>query len=128
MANLTCDKDELMALGPCIACLSEHQMLAVIAVAFCKFSGGDPDAECDPAVLLEDAKCLTCLNEKQMLQAIVALIVNWGMENGFLRPLTDLRADASCMLCLSPRQLKAILLNQLCTGIAAGNVFCFRPQ
>lgn len=127
MANLVCDKDALMAYQPCIACLSESQMWAVIALALCKFNAGDPNAECDPAVLLADAACLTCLSEKQMLQAVVALIVNWGVDNGFIVSETNLRGDVACMLCLTPRQIKAIVLKLLCDGIAAGNVFCSRP-
>ena len=126
MAALTCDKDELVAAFPCLTCLSEPQLLAVIALALCKINAADPEAVCDPSTLLSDAACLTCLSEKQMLQAVVALILNWGVDNGYIVSDTNLRGDIACMMCLTPKQIKAIILNQFCTGVADGNVFCSR--
>ena len=113
-----------MAFQPCLACLSTKELWALIALAFCKMNGGDPNTECDPAVLLKDAACLTCQSEKQMLQSVVALILNWAITNGFMLNDTDLRGDVGCMICLSPHQIKAIVLKQFCEGIASGNVFC----
>ena len=126
MAALNCDKNDLLAVFPELKNLSVNQLWSLIALIFCKFQGGEPDAECDPAVLLEDAACLTCLSEKQMLEAVVALILNWGIDNGFMESDTGLRSDIACMLCLTPRQVKAIVLKLLCDGIASGNVLCAR--
>lgn len=128
MAAITCDKDELLAAYPCVACLSETQLLAVIALALCKINAGDPNADCDPSTLLDNAACLVCLSEKQMLESVVAMIVRAGVDAGSIQSETDLRGDIACMLCLTPRQILAIILNLICEGIASGALICTRLQ
>lgn len=128
MAALVCDKDELAAAYPCAACLSEHDLLAVIALALCKINAGDPNAACDPATLLANAACLTCLSNKQILEAIVKIIVNWAYNNGYMLPDTDLRADIACLHCLTPKQILAIILDELCTGVNDGTILCTGRQ
>ena len=127
MAALVCDdRNALLAWeeGRCLTCLSEKQLLGVIALALCKIVGGSPLTECDPAVLLADAACLDCYNDKQKLQALAALIVNWGIDNDMIESETELRNDIACLLCLPQSKIESIILKLICTGISEGTILC----
>ena len=122
MANLTCSPSELLAATPCIQCLSKKQILTVLALSLCKIVNENSRADCDPATLLSDGNCFPCMSDTQLLQALLALVLNYGIDSGYVEAGTGLIDDAACLLCLSDHQLKSIILKQFCEGINNGTI------
>lgn len=69
----------LLTSSACLTCLTEHQLLAVIACQAAVANG----MSCDPAILMAQAKCLTCLTEQQLLAIIACNGVSGGTGSGF---------------------------------------------
>lgn len=74
-----CTPLALLEDASCLTCLSQQQLLAIIAWILC--NGGTPMADCTPQTLLTEASCLTCLSSQQLL-AIIAYLLCTGAGGG----------------------------------------------
>lgn len=130
MADLIeCTPKALASYVPCINCASDHQLMAAIAVLLCKIVKSDElSPDCSPAVMLEENKCYQCYSEQQFLEGIVKLLVNWILVNVRSESELNILHDISCTTCLSPAQIRAIIIGQLCTGIHEGKILCSLPE
>ena len=106
----TCSSpSSLIGQYPCLACLSNTELLAVMVLALATSNGYTlPD---DTSRLLTDSKCVTCLTDKQLLQALAGLMAG-GMLSG--QTVTQMRAKIKCLVNANPKQLKAALVNLIC--------------
>ena len=95
---------ELLKASPCLICLSEHDLLAIIVVALAQASQTYAD---DTALLLKDSVCYTCLSKKQMLVGFTAMVANQGL-NGLTQ--SEIMEKIKCLQCASPQQLRAAFL------------------
>ena len=97
---------------PCLACLSQTELMCVMILALATSNGytlpGDTNA------VITDSKCVTCLTDKQMLQALAGLLAGSTLDG---LTVTQMRARIKCLACANPRQLKATLLSQFCQYI-----------
>jgi hypothetical protein len=107
---LECSPSNLVHTRSCLSCLSQHELLAVIALSLAKASG--TYAENVPA-LLKDSACYACLSEKELLQASAALVSNMAYPDN---TVPEIVALAKCLVCANPRQLKAAILFMLCNS------------
>lgn len=105
---IECTPSALLDKYSCLQCLSDDQLLAIIALAMAQASQTYAN---DVAALLADSACYTCLSEKQMLQAATAIIGNMGFPD---ESISEIREKIKCLLCADPRQIKAAILFLLC--------------
>lgn len=119
-----CTPHGLLAVEPCIACLSEKDILAVIALLLCKINGGGAQTECDPTVLLDDAKDLLVMGKKQKLIALASILFQWCLDNDYLESDTGMVEDMACLTCLPEKELLTIILKQICDGVSDGTLIC----
>jgi hypothetical protein len=112
MADITfeCTPSSLIAAVPCLACLSDNEMLAVLVGILATA------ADVDQTTLLTSSACYTCLSKKQMLQALVTIAGSdlLGPEN---TPDTILEQVKCLRQCSNEKQLLAALLSLLCNNI-----------
>lgn len=106
---IECTPKALLEKYSCLACLSEHELLAVITLAMAQASR---TYESGVASLLADSACYTCLSKKQMLQAGAAIIGNMGLSDHTVPEIVEL---IKCLQCASDRTLWAAILFLLCT-------------
>ena len=101
-----CTPSSLLASNPCLACLSEKELLAaLLGVLTLSDELHIPD-------VLKNSACFTCLSKKQMLQALVTI-----MGNNLLGEAGDVPAvieEIKCLECASEKQILAALLYLIC--------------
>lgn len=103
-----CTPSSLLASSPCLACLSEKQMLAaIVGINAIAMEQAVPDA-------LRDSSCFMCLSKKEMLQALVTILGNQLLGEGTTGQ--ELIDSTKCLQCASEKQLLAAILWQFCNG------------
>ena len=106
--SLTCTPSALLAVDPCLGCLSEKELLAaLVGVMATGYGITVPNT-------LKNSACFTCLSKKQMLQALVSIIGNELMTEG---DIGSLISSISCLECASEKQLLAALLYLICNNL-----------
>lgn len=95
---------ELLKAKPCLSCLSEHELMAVLVLALAQKN--DTYANNLPK-LMTDSVCYTCMSKKQLLEAFTAMVVNQAL-NG--KTTSQLVALTKCIRCAKPQQLRAALV------------------
>ena len=105
----TCTPSSLIASSPCLACLSEKEMIgALVGIAAIS-------AEVEIPAVLKASACFDCLSKKQMLQALVTIAGNDLLgEETTPQEVID---DIVCLECAGEKKLLAALLYLLCNDI-----------
>lgn len=103
----TCDPSSLLASNPCIACLSEKEMLAVL-VGIIAVQASLPLAD-----VMKDSACFTCMSKKQMLHSLVTIFGSeiLGAGNSAQTVIDEMH----CLVCATDQQLYAALTYLICT-------------
>lgn len=101
-----CTPSSLLASTPCLKCLSEHEMIAVI-VALMALAAGKTIPE-----VMSDGACFTCLSDKEMLQALVTKLGNDLLGERYT--VQDVIDTYHCLVCAPDKQLRAAILQMLC--------------
>lgn len=104
--SFQCTPSSMMASTPCLACLSEKEMLAVI-VAILAIAAGKTIPE-----VVSDSACFTCLSDKQLLQSIITYLGNDLL--GETVSAQDVVDQMHCLVCAPQKQLLAALVKLLC--------------
>ena len=104
-----CTPSSMIDSSPCLSCLSEHEMLAVI-VALIALATEKTTAE-----VMSDSACFTCLSRKQMLQALVTKLGNDLL--GERHTVQEVIDSYHCLVCVPDQQLLAAILQQLCAEL-----------
>lgn len=114
----TCDPSSLLASSPCVSCLSEKEMLAVL-VAILAMTVDKTIPE-----VMEDSSCFNCMSKKQMLQALVTIFGNELLgENATAQQVID---EMHCLVCVDEHKLLAAILQLICNNWQT--IFCSRFQ
>lgn len=108
--SFVCTPSSLLASTPCLKCLSEHEMLAVI-VGILAIGVGKTNAEA-----MSDSACFTCMSRKQMLQAIVTILGNQLL--GDEHTPQEVVDTYHCLVCATDTQLLAAILQMLCSDVS----------
>ena len=108
---VTCTPADLLDTYPCLACLSESQLKAILVIALAD-NAGETVAE-----VLENSACYSCLSKKQMLQAVVAILGDTYLTRD--TTVEQLRARIKCLLCAPPDKVDAALVYLLCDYFTA---------
>ncbi len=104
--GLLCEPGALLAENPCIACLSEKEMLAVI-VAIMAITASKTIAD-----VVSESACFTCMSRKQMLQALVTMIANDLLDER--TSPQDVIDEMHCLVCATEQQLLAAIVKLYC--------------
>lgn len=105
-----CTPSSLIASSPCIACVSESEMLATM-VGIAALS-----ADRSIADIMKDSACFSCLSKKQMLQALVTILGSDLLGERYTQAqiLDEMRCIRRCS---NEKQLLSALLYLLCNDI-----------
>ncbi len=106
-AAFDCTPSSMLASTPCLKCLSEKEMLAVIAALMAMAA-----SKSIPEVI-SDGACFTCLSRKEMLQALVTKLGNDLLGERF--SAQDVVEEMHCLVCATENQLLASILQMLCS-------------
>lgn len=109
-ATNTCTKNILKD-NPCLACLSEKELLGLKAYVWIVAAYGSGSAATINSVINQVA-CMDCLGKKQLLQAEVSIEMNEFSSN---ETLAQHLADAKRMANISEERLLAIIALAKCT-------------
>lgn len=101
-----CTPSSLLASTPCLKCLSEHELLAVLVGILAL------QANKTVATIMEESACFRCMSKKEMLQAIVTIAGNDFL--GDANTAQDVIDEYHCLVCATDLQLRAALLKLLC--------------
>jgi hypothetical protein len=103
-----CTPSSLLASNPCMACLSEKQLLAaLVGIMAQSLEESLPD-------VLKNSACFMCMSKKQMLQALVSIVGNSAL--GDSESPQSVIDTYHCLVCASEKQLQAAFLWLLCHG------------
>lgn len=104
--SFVCTPSSLVASSPCLQCLSEKELWAVIVAILALGAGKTlPQA-------VEDGACFNCMSRKQMLQALVTLLGNDILgESISAQTVID---QMHCLVCAPESQLMAAALKLWC--------------
>lgn len=108
--TITCTPSELLNTYPCLACLSETELKAVIVVALAANNSKTV------AETLSESACFKCLSDKQKLQAATAVIANEYLSS---YTVPEIRELIKCLLCGPADALDAALTYLLCIQLNA---------
>lgn len=92
---------------PCLACVSEHEMLAIM-VGILALAMNKTVAEA-----MADGACFACMSRKQMMQALVVLMGNNLL--GERNTAEEVIEMTHCLNCAPDHQLLAAILQMLCS-------------
>lgn len=109
---ISCTPSSLLDTYPCLACLSESELKAVIVVALAEQLRLTTDE------ILENSACFKCLSKKQMLQAATAIIGNEYLSD---MTVSAIREKIKCLLCANPDAVNAALTYGLCRLYTVGD-------
>lgn len=110
----TCTPSSLLASNPCLNCLSEQELLAVIVAIFA--------AALDKTIpeVMQDSACFTCLSDKQILQALITIMGNEIL--GESTTPAEVVDQMHCLVCVDKHKLMAAILQLICNNWNA--LFC----
>ncbi len=102
-ATYTCAPSSLTHSDPCLSCLSEKQLLAVLVSLLATHQSHTA------AVAMSASACFTCMSRHEMLQSLVTIVAH----------KLDVQPDAAvasnkCLMCATEQQLLAAALLQVC--------------
>lgn len=105
ITNPLCTPEYVLNLSPCLDCLSESELMALLLYLWAWLNYD----EADLPGLLNEAKCWDCMSDKQKLQAAIAT-----MANAFHLNATTVADAVKCMPCAKPGQVKAAIVYSIC--------------
>jgi len=106
--EFNCTPKSLLASNPCLACLSEKELLAALVAIF---ASTDENYATNLKLLMQDSACFTCMSKKQMLQALITVM---GSKLLGQRTVAQVIAQYKCLVCSNEKTLQAALLYMLC--------------
>lgn len=109
---VTCTPSALVSHIPCLNCLSDKELLAVLLYIFVQANGHTVTQA------LTNGACFNCLGEKK--QRLVALIT--VLSDYFLRGVSvpTMIEQMKCLECAPDSQITAALLSEICTYYGSG--------
>lgn len=107
--SFDCTPSSLLASNPCLACLSEKDLLAALVAITATASR---TYATDLPQLMQDSACFGCLTEKQMFQALVSVFGELLLQDQTVPEVID---NMKCLLCAPRHQLLAAFLYLMCT-------------
>lgn len=107
-----CSPGANLAAYKCLSCLSVSELLIIYLVVLADAETSGYSLPADQARLLEDAACWTCLSDKQLLQAAISANAQDILSEE--TPVSELRERIKCLLCATPKQIKAIIAMLVC--------------
>lgn len=116
MPALTCAPPSVtLNTYPCLQCLSEKDLLAILVYSMAQSTSGDTAPEVDYSnnlkQLLVDSSCWAGLAKKQMLIALVTMNANLFVAG---KTVAQLRDSIKCIQCASQKQLMGAFMLLMC--------------
>lgn len=108
---------------PCLRCLSDQQLVIVLAVVLCRIVSTDRENECTAAEMVATAGCSDCFSDRQLFQMMVAMIATYAVGEGLITDLNALVENVVCLNCADPKKVRGMVVDQVERGIANGTLF-----
>jgi hypothetical protein len=104
---VTCTPSELIGHNPCLNCLSDKELLAILMYIFA-YANGHTVTQA-----LTDSACFNCLGQKhQKLVALVTILADHFLRGASVPTIVN---DIKCLECAPDSQITAALLSEICT-------------
>ena len=112
---MTCSPSELLAQTPCLRCLSQKELWAILLYLsiynFNEECRWQVEEKMTVAKALKEGACWNCTTKTQRLQALVSLLANsFGEE---ITP-AFVRNQIKCLECASETQIQAAVMYMFC--------------
>lgn len=114
--TVTCTPNEALDVVPCLRCLSDTQLMAVLAILLCRINGG-ARADCEATDLATSAKCW-CISDHQKLQVVVSWFFVLAIELGAFDSVETFSQTVSNVQNLPPDTVRGAILRETCTYLA----------
>lgn len=95
---------ELLSQIPCLACLSEKDLQAVLL--YILSTQTDYSLPDDLKTLIQDSSCVACFSKKEMLQTIISALANEFVTG---ETIPEIRDSMKCLQCATPQQIQAAI-------------------
>lgn len=111
---------------PCLRCVSDQQLLLILAFLLCRITSATPDEDCTAEEMVATAGCSSCFSKRQILQYIVQLIARYAVDNGLIADFDTIVQEIVCLNCADPRKLMGMVADSVERGINNGRLFNIR--
>jgi hypothetical protein len=108
---------------PCLRCLSDQQLVMVLAYLLCRIVSTDRDNECTAAEMMENASCSDCFSRRQKMQYLVQMVATYALNNSLITDFDAVTQEIACLVCADSSKLLAMVVDQVEIGINNGTLF-----
>ena len=105
----SCTADELVNRFPCLHCLSESDLQALLMYLWMYLFSAEDDLD----EVLATVKCIDCISEKQKLESEVAIMIDALINDENVTPASVMEI-VKCFACLSKSQKESVILYFKC--------------
>ena len=114
---------EALAEYPCLRCLSDTQLMLVLAYLLCLITSTSRDTECTVSELMSDAGCSDCFSRRQKMQFLVQMVATYAQNQGLLTDFDAITEQIACLLCADTGKILAMVVDAVENGINNGTLF-----
>ena len=108
---------------PCLRCVSDTQLVLILAFLLCRVVSTDRDNECTAAEMVETAGCSDCFSRRQLMQLLVQMIARYAVDQGLVTDFDAAVQEVVCLNCADPKKLLGMVVDQVERGINNGTLF-----
>lgn len=108
---------------PCLRCVSDNQLILILAFLLCRVVSTDRDNECTAAEMVEDASCSGCFSRRQLTQYLVQMIARYAVDNALITDFDAIVQEVVCLNCADSKKLLGMVVDQVERGITNGTLF-----
>jgi hypothetical protein len=114
---------EALAEYPCLRCLSDTQLMLVLAYLLCVITSNDRDNECTVSEMMTNAGCSDCFSRRQKMQYLVQMVATYAQGQGLLTNFDAITEQIACLVCADTSKILAMVVDGVETGINNGTLF-----
>ena len=103
---------------PCLRCVSDQQLVLILAFLLCRIVSTDRDNECTAAEMIEAASCSDCFSRRQLMQYLVQM-----EDQGLVTNFDAAVESIVCLNCADSKKLLGMVVDQVERGISNGTLF-----
>jgi hypothetical protein len=108
---------------PCTQCLSDKELLLILAIALCLILSTEPEADCVLRNLENVGGCENCYSDRQILEILVKEIIGYGVDNGYITNYEQIKQELACMACAPEKTIRMGIAAVIRRGITDGTLF-----
>jgi len=108
---------------PCLRCVSDQQLILILAFLLCRVVSTDRENECTAAEMVEAASCSGCFSRRQLIQYLVQLVARYAVDEGLVTDFDSVVQEVVCLNCADSKKLLGMVVDQVERGITNDTLF-----